>query len=295
MIYSKVISMKLDRIIIVNNLEPKSLQAASRMTKVSNNLKIDVKAYALNKLIGQETRVAIKSEIKKFAPSVVFTLGGDGTMLTVIRSLMGYNYKFSGINVGNLGFLTDSFFTSFRQLLTSFAKGEYYSEKRMALVAEIIKKKTGNKQLLVGINDIILRSLDSFHMSEISLQVNDKIINNDRGDGIIISTPTGSTAYSMSNGGPIIAPNINAICITPIAPHYLSHRPLVLDGDSLICLGITKNSRANIHVSNDGYAVVPIEYGDKVLIKKHSKKISLIYDKKYNYFDVLHKKLNWGN
>ena len=281
--------MKINSIVIVRNQRAQATSVAAAVEKALNKIKIKSKTFTLDEL-AQPARV---SAVKKYAPDLIICLGGDGTMLSAIRLLIRLRIPFCGINAGRLGFLTDSFYTTIEAYMKALRQSPPRREKRIAIQATIVREGKKIKSHL-AINDIIFRNYNTFKMTELELKVQGESINQERGDGIIICTPTGSTAYSMSSGGPIISPDTNCICITPIAPHYLSHRPLVLTAGATIAVSVGQRSRGAVQLSNDGREYSHLQAGDMVTVKKYPIAFTLIYHPDHSYFQSLRKKLQWG-
>jgi NAD+ kinase len=220
---------------------------------------------------------------------LAIVMGGDGTMLSVARSLIGDDIPLVGINRGRFGFLTD---LRAEEMLTAFDKilnGAYQIEKRMLLLASVYR---ANKQIYQGValNDVVVKS--GLRLIELEVQVDGKFVHKQRSDGLILCTPTGTTAYSLSAGGPILHPNVDAIALVPISPHTLSNRPIALNSDSKIEISLVQIDTAQ--VSYDGQFQLELEVGDKIIIQRAAKDISLLHPSEYCYFEMLRNKLNWG-
>ncbi|MGP1956536.1 MAG: NAD(+) kinase [Arsenophonus sp. NC-PE1-MAG3] len=230
-------------------------------------------------------------EISKIA-DLIIVVGGDGNMLAAARILSRYENKVIGINRGNLGFLTDLWPDDALQQLTEVLAGHFYEEQRFLLETKI-SKKNYKTRMSTAINEVILHPGKVAHIIEFEVYINDDFAFSQRSDGLIIATPTGSTAYSLSAGGPILAPNLEAIALVPMFPHTLSSRPLVISSDSSIKLKF-KQKNINYEISCDSQIILPIKDGDEVLIKRCNKKLNLIHPKNYNYFNILNSKLGWS-
>jgi NAD+ kinase len=223
---------------------------------------------------------------------LVVSVGGDGTLLTTTRLLVDYQVPLVGINLGRLGFLADVTMLELKQHLDEIFEGNYSIEKRFLLQGEIDLHK-GQTSSHIGLNDIILHSHESVSMIEFEVFSDGKLINRQRADGLIVSTPTGSTAYSLSGGGPIMHPSLQAISLVPICPHTLSNRPIVLPADRQIDIHLSHNMQAL--VSFDGVTRAIINDQDKIHIQRYHKEITLLHPAGYNYFHILRAKLNWSN
>ena len=220
------------------------------------------------------------------------SVGGDGTLLNATRLLVDYQVPLVGINLGRLGFLADVTLHELTQHLDEIFAGNFTIEKRFLLQGQI-DLQDGQTATHIGLNDIILHSHESVSMIEFDVFSDAQLINRQRADGLIVSTPTGSTAYSLSGGGPIMHPNLQAIALVPICPHTLSNRPIVLPADRQIDIQLSQNMAAR--VSFDGVTRSIIRSQDKISIKRYAKEITLLHPAGYNYFHILRAKLKWSN
>lgn len=220
-------------------------------------------------------------------------VGGDGNMLGAARTLSQYEIGVIGVNRGNLGFLTDLDPDDALPPLLAVLNGEYKTEFRYLLSATVSSEgvQTGHNN---AINEMVLHSDKVAHMIEFEVYVDDEFMFSQRSDGLIIATPTGSTAYSLSAGGPILTPQMDAMALVPMFPHTLSSRPIVVDGNSQIRVRIAHNNDP-LHVSCDGHVKMAVAPGDDILIEKHPRQLRLIHPKSYNYYHVLRNKLKWGS
>lgn len=223
---------------------------------------------------------------------LVVSVGGDGTLLTTTRLLVDYQIPLVGINLGRLGFLADVTMLELKQHLSEIFEGNYSIEKRF-LLQGYIELHTGETNSYIGFNDIILHSHESVSMIEFEVFSDNKLINRQRADGLIVTTPTGSTAYSLSGGGPIMHPSLEAIALVPICPHTLSNRPIVLPADRHIDIQLSKGMDAL--VSFDGITRSIINNQDKIRIQRYHTEITLLHPAGYNYFHILRAKLKWSN
>jgi NAD+ kinase len=214
------------------------------------------------------------------------SLGGDGTLISVSRKSLYFNKAVMGINLGSLGFLTDINPKELNTFLIQFKENKYRIDSRMMLEVSI------NGKSYVAFNDVSFSKDSSAGILSLEASINDKLINKYNGDGLIISTPTGSTAYNLSCGGPVVYPLTNALIVTPISPHSLTQRPLVLPEDFSISVRLTNPSKAVLII--DGQDMFSINNDDKIVVKVASKNAKLIHRFERNYFDVLSTKLNWG-
>ena len=219
----------------------------------------------------------------------IVTIGGDGTLLSTVRKSFDYDIPILGVHAGNLGFLADISMNELDEFIQKIIKGEYKVDERAILEASVIKD---NKEVkMYAFNDIVLTRTRVSNMIHIETSIDSKSFNTYHGDGVIVSTPTGSTAYNLSAGGPILFPMSNVFALTPICPHSLTQRPLVLPGKFAIEMR-TSEERALIII--DGQDVHELGLGESVHIKLAHKTVKLIHKEEFDYFDVLKGKLGWG-
>lgn len=224
---------------------------------------------------------------------LVIVIGGDGNMLGIARKLAKYQIPLIGINRGNLGFLTDiAPQTALEQLADCLEKNKFIIEDRFLLEVQIER----NGKIIESnnaMNEIVVHPSQMAKMMELEASINNQFAFSQHSDGLIISTPTGSTAYSLSAGGPILTPKINAISLVPINPHTLSSRPLVIDGDSEISLRFSSRNVENLQISCDSQKYLSFNSDDRVIVRKSKYKLHLLHLDDYNYFNVLSSKLGW--
>lgn len=226
---------------------------------------------------------------------LVIVIGGDGNMLGIARQLAKYRVPLIGINRGNLGFLTDiAPQTAFEQLYNCLERGEFVIEERFLLEAQIER----NGKIIAtnnALNEVVIHASQIVKTIEFEVFIDGKFAFSQRSDGLIIATPTGSTAYSLSAGGPILTPNLNAIALVSMYPHSLSARPLVIDGNSHISLRFAQYNLPDLQISCDSQIYLPFTPEDRVIVKKSSDTLHLLHLSDYNYFTVLGSKLGWLN
>jgi len=211
-------------------------------------------------------------------------LGGDGTLISLARRAYKYDKPILGINAGNLGFLTDINPENIEEFLDKFLNKEYRIDERMVIEIDFEGKK------LYAFNDVVISKDVISSMIHIKVDTNESFLNTYRGDGLIISTPTGSTAYNLSAGGPVVYPLTEGFIFTPICPHSLTQRPLVLPSDFELEIEV-KEKMAKLII--DGQEIYNMN--NKIKIKKAKRKAKLIHRVERNYFEVLREKLNWGS
>ena len=222
-------------------------------------------------------------------PDCILVLGGDGTLLSVARQCCFYRVPIFGINLGKLGFLTEGEANHYEETLESYTKGDYYIEERMMLSCTI-KKQNESPREYVALNDVLVKSR-GFRMMDIQANASGSTIDTIRADGLIISTPTGSTGYSLAAGGPVVAPQTDVMILNPICPHRLHDRSYVLPGDEVITLEFGDREK-EIMVILDGQTNVAIKPEDGVRIEKSIYSTRLIRLNKMSYFDRLRVKLS---
>ncbi|WP_217556966.1 NAD(+) kinase [Vibrio metschnikovii] len=232
-------------------------------------------------------------ELGKVA-DLAIVVGGDGNMLGAARVLSRFDISVIGVNRGNLGFLTDLNPDDFEEQLTAVLAGDYIEETRFLLEAEI-HRHGQVKSHNAALNEAVLHPGKIAHMIEFEVYIDDNFAFSQRSDGLIVSTPTGSTAYSLSGGGPILSPSLNAITLVPMFPHTLSCRPLVVDGNRRIKLVVSPDNRGIQEVSCDGQVSLPVSPGDEVHIYQSPNVLRLIHPKDYSYYRVLRNKLGWSS
>ena len=221
---------------------------------------------------------------------LVIALGGDGTFLKYSKHAARNNIPILGINLGGLGFLTEFQPEDFYEAIDSIISGNLLIEKRMMLDVDVTEGENV-KETYAVLNDCVVSKGDISRMLHIRVAINKDYLTSYSCDGLIVSTPTGSTGYSLSAGGPIIAPNSENIVLTPICPHTLSNRPLVLSSDSLIEITVEKFNQ-DARVTMDGQKVRNFEERDTLVIKKGTNMVSLV-SSGHSYFEILRKKLSW--
>jgi NAD+ kinase len=233
-------------------------------------------------------------EDDKLATSVdlIVVLGGDGTMIATARMIGDAHVPVLGINFGSLGYLAEFRIEEMYPALESILAGNYRVDARVMLAAELFR---GADRLLHNrvLNDVVINKSALARIIEIEAYLNGQFVNSFRADGLIISTPTGSTAYNLSAGGPVIYPSMSAIVVTPICPFTLSNRPIVVPDDALIELHL-KTPDEEVALTLDGQVGFPLKADDRVLIRKSHTKFNIVQPTNRNYFDVLRDKLRWG-
>ena len=222
---------------------------------------------------------------------IIFAIGGDGTILSTVRRLEGNLKPVMGIHIGGLGFLSECTESNLEDSIKSIVNNEFIISHRMLLKVRIILKDE-TKQTLWALNDIVVDHGISSRMQKIMVEVSNHYLNTFDGDGVIISTPTGSTAYNLSAGGPIIHPSMDSIIVTPICPHSLSARPIVLKPQEIIKLNFP-SSHEGISLTVDGQIVVPLDDQTLIQICKAQHTAELVCLHNNGYFKTLRTKMGW--
>jgi NAD+ kinase len=250
-------------------------------------------------VLEQETAAALSSRQMTGTPAarlnescdLLIVVGGDGSLLHAAHIAVQQNLPVLGVNRGRLGFLTDIRPNEFAKI-ERILLGEYLEEKRFMLVGKI-KHQDKIITQFDALNEIVLSPGKIAHMIEFMVMIDEQFVYDQKADGLIIATPTGSTAYALSGGGPILHPHLNAMVLVPMFPHTLSNRPIVLDADSCIAIKIPENSGTASFVSGDGQESIEMAVGYTLYIEKKAEKLRLIHPLDYNYFGTLRAKLGW--
>ena len=227
-----------------------------------------------------------KEYVKKVDIVVVF--GGDGTLLNAARKYLNYDIPILGINMGNVGFLTDISTDNFEKTIKEVLDGNYKIEER-----NLVSAKFGNNHLY-GLNEVVIHSGAYAQLMRYRLNVNDKVVYEQRSDGLIIATPTGSTAYALSAGGPIIHPSLDVWTILPMLPQSLSSRPFVISSDEKVEMDLFDGPNENAKICVDGQDDIDIPYGEKILISKMEKTLKLVHPNDNDFFEACREKLGWS-
>jgi len=222
---------------------------------------------------------------------LVIVLGGDGTLLAAARFVAGLEIPLFAVNLGHLGFLTATKLEDLFEELEQVVKGSYRIGKRQMLDCELVREGKSIARYS-ALNDIVIAKSELARMIDLDTFVGDHFVAAYKADGLIVSTPTGSTAYSLSAGGPVIFPSVAAFCITPICPHMLTNRPVIVPDTSVI--RILSRAEDGTYLTVDGQVGEPIHKGDRVICRASPKSIQLIRPPKMLFFDVLREKLKWG-
>ncbi len=258
------------------------------LTSVGKNVLLEERTASV---LGYD-HFASHDEIKNKA-DLLIVLGGDGTLISSNRIISGKNIPILGINLGRLGFLTETKVDEAMDTVKKVLSGKYKYDNRMKLYSEIFNN--GEKVFETEvINDIVINKGALARIIDIEVSIDGQFVNIYRADGLIISTPTGSTAYTLAAGGPIIYPTLNSIIITPICPHSLTHRPIVIHDDSEIKVRVINNDE-KVFITYDGQIGRKMSLNEEIYIRKSHQPVKLIVSQKRNYFALLKEKLGWGS
>jgi len=252
----------------------------------------DVPVHCLDSDFSLENFPTLSIEALVDRSDLVISLGGDGTLLSAARALVDKDTPLVGINLGRLGFLADVSVNDFEQHMIEVIAGNYTIENRFFIEGEIHKPNQAVSSN-IALNDIVLHSHESLSMIEYELYSDGNLIHKQRADGVIVSTPTGSTAYALSGGGPIMHPSLETLAIVPICPHTLSNRPIILPAEQEIDVRLGQ-ADSIARVNYDGHSTVIIHSDDRVRIKRYPKSIALLHPQDYDYFQILRAKLYWS-
>jgi len=225
---------------------------------------------------------------------LVIVVGGDGSLLGAARSLSLHDVPVLGVNRGRLGFLTDISPQQLEEQMSAVLAGEYYLEPRFLLDVAVMREG----QVLGrgdALNDVVITSGVSARMIELELHIDDQFVYTQRSDGMIISTPTGSTAYSLSGGGPIMHPNLDALVLVPMFPHTLSSRPLVIDGNSKLRIVVHEYNELQPSIVCDGQVNLNASPGDIVIVNKKPARLNLLHPLNHSFYAICRAKLGWGS
>lgn len=242
--------------------------------------------------IGDAYQTATKAELGRHC-DLLITFGGDGTLLSVARHAPDH-VPIIGVNMGTLGFLTEIRVEEFPQVLERVLDNTFYVEPRVTFSVSVAGPDRDPNRRYRVLNDVAINKSAVARIIEMRVSVAGLFVSTFRGDGLIVATPTGSTAYNLSAGGPIIYPTMGAVVITPICPHMLTNRPIVLPDELDIEISLTAPDSKDIYISLDGQEGFEISERDRICVRKSEERVLLVQSPDKNYFDVLRNKLKWG-
>ena len=218
-------------------------------------------------------------------------VGGDGTMLGIGRQLAKYGVPLIGINQGRLGFITDIPLDNYRAILTPMLRGEFAQDQRSLIQAQVMRNGACVFDA-VAMNDVVVNRGATSGMVELRVEVDGHFVSNQRADGLIVASPTGSTAYSLSAGGPLLHPSMQGFVLVPIAPHTLSNRPIVLSDASEIAIEVVSGRDASANF--DMQSLASLLHGDRIVVRRSQHSVRFLHPKGWSYFDTLRGKLHWN-
>lgn len=224
---------------------------------------------------------------------LVIAVGGDGTMLMASHLLCDFNVPLLGVNLGRVGFLADIPADAIKRDMAAILAGQYVEDRRFLLSARVLR---GEQCVFEGyaFNDVIIQKWNIARLIELETYIDGAFVHRHRSDGMIIATPTGSTAYALSGGGPVVHPAVDALLLAPICPHSLTNRPLLVNGASQIEVISATRKAGHARLTLDGESRLELAPGDRVRVKKKDKKIRLIHPPEHDQFHILREKLHWS-
>ena len=277
----------------MNHKKKKALVIAKKIINWSNSkgIKVCIEKTENQPVISEETNCFQESFLKK--AELVISLGGDGTLLRAARLASLKNIPVFGINLGGLGFLTQIGIDKIDTYLEKLYQGKYYIEDRMMLECNVFRKEQNKIRKFIALNDIVIGKGAFARLVCLATYVNDCYVITYSADGLVLSTSTGSTAYSLSAGGPIINPQIKCMVITPICPHTLSARPLIIGENDCVRIDL-ESVDEEVMLTIDGQVGFSLKYQDEVIVKKSRHKTKIVTFKEKNFYTILREKLKWS-
>ncbi|MDP1559001.1 MAG: NAD kinase [Nitrosomonas sp.] len=255
-----------------------------------NNFVVVIDQLTASQLPKHEYQTLTLDEIGQQVDLAV-VIGGDGTMLNIARKLVSYDVPLIGVNQGRLGFLTDLSIDTMLETLSAMLEGAYVTERRMLLNAEVLRTKECSFNAL-AFNDVVIYRGASSGMIEFEVRINDEYVYSLRSDGLIVATPTGSTAYALSSGGPILHPSLDLIALVPVCPHTLSNRPIVVGPDASVEILVHCSSDLRVHC--DSHSHFDLEHADRIIVQRFPETVRLLHSTNHSYYRMLREKLGWS-
>lgn len=277
-----------------HRVNPGINETLQRLVTYLQNVGIDVYVDAETALHFATRLPVLVQEAMDGRHDLIVVVGGDGSLLSAARMAVRVNVPVTGISRGRLGFLTDIPPDDIEAQLGAMLHGQYIEEKRF-LVHTRISDDEHTYFEGDALNDVVLSRGNETHLIEFDVYLDQQFVTHYRSDGLILSTPTGSTAYALSAGGPIMHPQLNAMVIVPMFSHSFSSRPLVFNGDCQVDIHISKCNEQDLQISCDGHESRVIKPGQRVAIDKNKQQLRLLHPSEYNYYDTLRMKLGWGS
>ena len=275
----------ISKVIIVVNLEKDGAShLVDEISEYLHDLGIEVFVFSFSgKTVIPELETA----------DLVFSLGGDGTVLFCSRIVESMSIPILAVNIGDFGFITEITKTEWRSAFIKYKNGQLDLSRRV-MINVMVERNGVRVAFHKGLNDAVISSNGISNIIKLNLHINETNLGKYRADGIIVATPTGSTAYSISAGGPILDPEMEALIINPICPFTLSNRPIVVSGNEVVSITVEEDQRTEVILSVDGQDAYPLIPGDKIIVERSQTKALLIRSDKRNFYDILRSKLNWS-
>ena len=279
--------MKIDikkAVIIVNLLKPDAEQLVEEISAYLGNMGAEVNVFGYS---GSPISPQISDA------DIAFAIGGDGTVLFSARMLARLEIPVFAVNMGNFGFITEVSKDEWHETFEEYLEGKRELSKRLMLKSTVFR---GGRQIAEYhcLNDSVISAYGISKMIRLSVELNDTFLGKYRADGVIVSTPTGSTAYSAAAGGPLLEPEMDAVLLNPICPFSLSNRPIVINADKIIRISVEPEQRAEVILTVDGQTVFPLKPDDIVVFERAAEKALLISSDKRNFYEILRTKLKWS-
>jgi NAD+ kinase len=241
--------------------------------------------------VGDLRRLVLPLEGIGHQADLAIVIGGDGTMLNIARTLAPYDVPLVGVNVGRLGFLTDVSIDTMCETIGAMLTGEYVTETRLLLDAEV---RRGHLRVMdvLAFNDVSVNKGTEGSLIELEVRVDGQFVYDLRADGLIVASPTGSTAYALSAGGPIVHPSVSVLSLVPVCPHTLSNRPILVSADCTIEILVRSAADARAHF--DSHSHCELKEGDRILVRRCKHQIRLLHPSSHDYYHMLREKLHWS-
>jgi NAD+ kinase len=273
--------------------DPQVTEMATRLARQLQGAKVDVYADEALGLPPSTGVQVLPAKTLAAKADLLIVVGGDGTLLKAAHLISARPIPLVGVNLGRLGFLADITPEQVQDDIAAMLKGEYSQEERLLLQAHALRKGSAESPR-TALNDVVVHKSDGGRLIEFETYVDGHFLCAYRADGIVVATPTGSTAYALSGGGPIVHPSMDAITLVPICPHTLGDRPLVVSGASVIEVRIGDAHGGSAQVTWDGQHAETLHPGDRVEAKRAAQRITFIHPRGYDYYKILRSKLHWG-
>jgi len=245
------------------------------------------------RLLGRSGAEGVPVTVLGSRSDLVVVVGGDGTLLHAARVLAGYPAPLLGINLGRLGFLVDISPDHIETALDGILAGEYETDVR-GLLSAVVVTDSDPERAYAALNDVVIHKWNTARMIEFETYIDGVFVNAQRSDGLIVSTPTGSTAYALSGGGPLVDPALDAILLVPICPHDLTNRPLVVPGDRQIEIRVCGHDHGHAQVTCDGQTNLQLPRESSIRVTRHPERTCLLHPKGHDHYKILRAKLGWG-